>query len=159
MGMDLPPTVQLVLTMAGALAGALGLTGMIGPWVVRRWKAGATAEMVEQMKGAFATVEAFNAYTGKWDHAMDGFTARVDREMKDLHGKVDGCVSLATNAGAEASEAHDAADRVAQRLEYLEEQVLPRLDKISDTLIKQGEHISEQTGVLKTFMDEHRSRR
>jgi hypothetical protein len=166
MQIDLPPTLQMVLTLGGALAGALGLTGMIGPWVVKRWKAGATAELAEQLGHTFVTVESLNAFSHKWTSALDGLTLRVDGEMCELERKVGGAVSAAVNAASEASDARSAADdakdlaeRVEQRVGMLEQSVIPQLRDISKQLQEQSNHLSKQTGVLETFMEEYRSRR
>lgn len=147
--MNLPPLLQLLV----AILGALGLTGMLGPWIVRRWKAGGNAELVEQMKATFATVETFNRYTEKWDHALGGFTARVDREMKSLDDRVTGAVSAIGMANTNAEEALGIAEKAADRMEKLEDrwtnEILPRLEKIADRQQELGEAIAEQTGVLK----------
>jgi hypothetical protein len=151
---DLPPAAQLLLTFAGAL----GLTGMIGPWIVRQFRRGARAELEDSLQAKFATVETFNAYATKWTAALDGITVRVDGEMRDLNRKVDGAVSAAVNAASEASAAHDVADKVAARVDMLEEHIIPQLREIGKTLIDQGNLISKQTGVLEMLVDEHRRR-
>jgi hypothetical protein len=124
-----PPLVQWIV----ASATGAGLFALAGRWVLR----GGRAELEDALAKKFATLGQLNG----------------------LGEKVTAMQRVAELANEQAEEALSTAERATDRMELLEGQVLPRLDEISRQMVKQGEHLAKQTGVLETFMDEYRRNR
>jgi hypothetical protein len=124
-----PPLVQWIV----ASATGAGLFALAGRCVLR----GGRAELEDALAKKFATLGQLNG----------------------LGEKVTAMQRVAELANEQAEEALSTAERATDRMELLEGQVLPRLDEISRQMVKQGEHLAKQTGVLETFMDEYRRNR
>jgi hypothetical protein len=125
----LPPIAQWLV----ATATGAGLVAVAGRFVLR----GGRAELEDALAKKFATLV----------------------EVNGLGEKVTAMQRVAELANEQAEEALSTAERATDRMELLEGQVLPRLDEISRQMVKQGEHLAKQTGVLETFMDEYRRNR
>lgn len=133
------PDVELPAWVVWLVSGA-GLGGFL----VRLLRSGARADLVAEMRKEFATHDEVKALKG---------------DVNNLGGKVDGVITAVGTANTNADEARELTEKLEARVDNLEHQVMPQLEKINETLVKQGEHIARQTGVLETFMDEYRRRR
>lgn len=117
--MNLPPTLQLLLTIAGAL----GLTGMIGPWVVRQFRRGAYAELEDALSKKFSTLETFNA-----------FRRAVKQEVQELRTFGEATRSMAELANDQAGTALDKVREVELRIAHQWERITERMENTAATL-------------------------
>ena len=114
---QLPEVVQWVV----ASATGAGLFALAGRWVVR----GGRAELEDAMQKKFATLVEFNG----------------------LGEKVTAMQRVAELANEQAEEALATAERATDRMEYMERQVMPRMEDISRELVSMGK-TSERTAAL-----------
>jgi hypothetical protein len=122
----LPPWLAAVV----ALGTVVGLWGFLGKMLVR----GGRSDLETALEKKFATIEVLN----RWGE------------------KVTAMQKVAETANDQAEAALSIAQRVEQRMDFMEKQIVPRLDKMTDRLTEQGEALAAQTAALRTFMEEHR---
>lgn len=125
----LPPWLLALLAMGSAVGVWKFLAGLL--------RSGARADLEKALAEKFATLE----------------------ELNGLGAKVTGLQKVADLANEMAEEALATAERLGDRVAYMEKEILPRLDKMTDRLTEQGEALAAQTAALRTFMDEYRSKR
>jgi hypothetical protein len=117
--MDLPPMAQLLLT----LAGGLGLTGMIGPWVVRQFRRGARAELEDSLESKFATRE-----------SLTGLRRALLKEQQDLRTLCEATRSMAEIATHNADTALDKVREVEMKITHQWERITERMQSTAETL-------------------------
>jgi hypothetical protein len=133
------PTWLVALLAPVAIGVGAWLRGFLGGLL----RSGAHANLVKELRGEFATKAELVVMN---DH--------LDR----LGGKVDGVITAIGTANTNADGAREEVERVEQRMQFLEQQVLPRMDAMADQLRIQGEAIATNTATLKVFMEEMRRR-
>lgn len=124
------PDITLTPGAVWALAIAIVGSGTIGRWLASRFRAGQN----EELGKTFATL----------------------KELNEWGGKVMGIHRVAELANEQAEAALAAATRAETRIDYLERQILPRLDKMTERLAEQGEAIAAQTAVLEHLVQDMR---
>lgn len=126
---SLPPMLQWALTMLGGAG--LGAFG----W--RLAVRGGRAEMEDSLEKKFATLEVLN----RWGE------------------KVTATQKVAETANDQAEAALSIAQRVEQRMDFLEKQIIPEMKEMNERLCELSVASATQTATLVTFMEEIRRQR
>lgn len=105
------------------IAGALGLTGMIGPWVVRQFRRGAREELVDALKEEFAPISVVNA-----------FRRAVKQEVQELRTFTEATRSMAEISTRNADTALDKIREMEIRAANQWERMTERMQTTAETL-------------------------
>jgi hypothetical protein len=136
----------LVAIIASAL---LGVGGAVGGWL-----RGFTGGLLRS--GARADLE--KLVSKIVEEELKPVVERIDKDLIGVSEKATASHSVAETANDQAEAALSIAQRVEQRMDFMEKQIVPRLDKMTDRLTEQGEALATQTATLVTFMEEMRRR-
>lgn len=135
------------MEVALALAGFIGLSGLIGPWLAHRFHRGGQVLQVEELKKTFATHDELNGFRKDLEGRMAECCEVGDRATKMAEIALKNADTALSGVAAISAEQRRLNDKMI-------EQVLEPLKGMATEQKRVGEVLAAQTAIMERVLQE-----